>query len=316
MKLAFADSHAPTPIAPRAADVAPIHRIDDDALLGQFIPLHYHGQMLSDERRMAAFEEAIGKLVPEGAHVVELGAGTGVMSFFASKRARKVTCIERLPHVAAAARRLLAANGVADKVTVVEGDARSFMPDEPADVLICELLHVALLREKQTEVIAGFRARHEEHFGQPIPRIIPEASVLAAQPVFQPYDFHGYHAPVTLFLEPGSIYANTVEMGPPAVYAVAEYLGDIPSCITVDGFLAADRDGTINALRFITKNLVGIFVEEDRSADWHMQYMSVPLARPIAVRAGERVHVRFQYETGGSIESLISSLQSELEVAP
>lgn len=299
--------------APRRAEISPLHRINDDAQLGQFIPLHYHGQMLADERRMCAFEEAIARLVPDGAHVVELGAGTGVMSFFASKRARKVTCIERLPHVAAAARRLLAANGVADKVTVLEGDARSFLPDEPADVVICELLHVALLREKQCEVLASFKARHQEKFGKPIPLIIPEASILAVQPVYQPYNFHGYHAPVPLFLEPGSVHSNTIEMGVPEVYAVAEYVSDIPGTITVDGFVIATRDGTINALRFITKNLVGIFPEEKRSAEWHMQYMSIPLPRPIQVQAGWSVRVRFQYETGGSIESLMSSLQGELQ---
>jgi predicted RNA methylase len=320
MKPALAEPRAPAGAAPtaastRLADVAPLHRIDEDIHLGQFIPLHYHGQMLSDERRMNSFQEAITKLVPEGAHVVELGAGTGVMSFFASKRARRVTCIERLPHVAAAARRLLAANGAADKVTVIEGDARSFMPDEPADVVICELLHVALLREKQTEVIAGFRARHQAHFGRAIPRIIPEASILAVQPVFQPYDFHGYHAPVPLFLEPGSVYANTVEMGAPEVYAIADYLGEIPGSIAVDGSVVAEREGTINALRFITKNIVGIFPSEGRSADWHMQYMSVPLPRPIAVNPGDQVRVSFQYETGGSIESLVTSLQGELIAA-
>jgi predicted RNA methylase len=312
MKLALADQR-PNPDAKRLAEVSPLHRIDDDVHLGQYIPLHYHGQMLADERRMSSFEEAIAKLVPEGAHVVELGAGTGVMSFFASKRARKVTCIERLPHVAAAARRLLAANGVADKVTVVEGDARSFMPDEPADVVICELLHVALLREKQCEVLASFKARHLEHFGKAIPLIIPEASILAVQPVYQPYDFHGYHAPVPLFLEPGSVHADTIEMGTPEVYAVAEYLGEIPGSIAVDGFVVAEKKGTINALRFITKNLVGIFPSEGRSADWHMQYMSIPLPRPIDVEVGWSVRVRFQYETGGSIESLVTSLQAELQ---
>lgn len=303
-----------TPLAApsRRADVAAIHRVDDDRELGQFIPLHYHGQMLADERRMSAFHEAIAKLVPEGSHVVDLGAGTGVLSFFASQRARRVTCVERVPHVAAAARRLLAANGVADKVSVVECDARSFMPDEPVDVLICELLHAALLREKQTEVVADFRARHEAHFGRPISRIIPEASILAAQLVYQPYDFHGYHAPVTLFSEPGSIHSNTVEMGTPEVYAMAEYLRDIPQTIAVDGYLRANREGTVNAIRFITKNVVGILIDELRSVDWHSQYMAVPLARPVAVAAGDRVRISFQYETGGSIESLSASLQAEL----
>jgi protein arginine N-methyltransferase 1 len=307
--VALADPHAVV-LPRRLAEVSALHRVDEDALLGQFIPLHYHGQMLSDPLRMGAFQEAIDKLVPEGANVVELGAGTGVLSFFAAKRARRVTCVERLPHVAAAARRLLAANGVADRVTVVEGDARTFVPDAPVDVLICELLHAALLREKQTEVISGFRARHDALFGKPIGRILPEASILAIQPVHQSYDFHGYHAPVPLFF-PAGAEGMSLEMGTPEVYAIAEYLGDIPGLITVDGYLGAQRAGEINALRFITKNVVGILLDEQRSVDWHMQYMVLPLPHPVAVVRGDRLHVRFQYETGASIESLAASLVAE-----
>ena len=316
MKPALAQPSLAAVHAKGPADVSPLHRVDHDAQLGQFIPLHYHGQILADERRMAPFHEAITKLVPNGANVVELGGGTGVLSFFAAANARRVTCVERLPQVAAAARRLLSTNGVQDKVSVVVGDARTFMSDEPIDVLICELLHVALLRERQAEVIAGFRQRHQERFGVGIPRIIPEASILAVQPVFQPYDFHGYNAPVPLFLEAGSVHSNTIEMGPPEVYAIAEYLGEIPESIAVEGFVLAEQKGTVNALRFITKNVVGIFVNEGRSADWVMQYMSLPLPHPIHVEAGDRVRIRFQYETGGTIESLSGSLQAERLVGP
>ncbi len=295
----------------RGSEVAPLHRLDDDALLGQYIPLHYHGQMLADERRMAPFHEAIAKLVPLGSHVVELGGGTGVMSFFAAQRARKVTMVERLPHVAAAARRLLTANGVADKVWVVEGDARNFVPDEPADVVICEMLHAALLREKQLEVLENFKARHEARFHKLVPLIIPEATILAVQAVYQPYDFYGYHAPVPFFFEAGVPGSTTVEMGMPKIYSVIEYAKDLPNVFPVDGRLMVDRAGTVNALRFITKNLVGIFGKERRSADWHMPYMSLALPEPIAVEAGDEIRLSFQYDAGASIESLQASLHAE-----
>jgi len=309
MKPALADARSK--LNPAAAPkVAPLHRVDDDAHLGQYIPLHYHGQMLANEQRMAPFHEAIDKLVPIGAHVVELGGGTGVMSFLASKRARRVTMVERLPHVAATARRLLAANGVADKVTVVEGDARQFVPDEPADVVICEMLHVALVREKQIEVLKAFKAQHEAKFGLRVPRIIPEASILAVQPIFQPYDFHGYYAPVPFFFEAGIPGVNTVEMGQPKVYSVIDYIQDLPESFSVEERLVADRAGTINALRFITKNPIGIFPSEQRSADWYMPYMSLALPSPIAVSAGDRVRIRFQYDAGASVESLQASLQA------
>lgn len=315
MKQTAADLR-PQKHARRSSEVAALHRQDDDAQLGQYIPLHYHGQMLADERRMAPFHEAIDKLVPLGSHVVELGGGTGVMSFFASKRARKVTTVERLPHVAAAARRLLTANGALGQVTVVEADARSFVPDEPADVVICEMLHTALLREKQLEVLQTFKARHEARFGRSVPLIIPEATMLAVQPVFQPYDFHGYYAPVPFFFEAGVAGASTIEMGAPKIYSVIEYTKDLPDTFLVDGLLTAERAGTINALRFITKNLVGIFPSEQRSADWHMPYMSLALPQPLDVQAGDDIRVRFQYDAGASIEALQSSVQAMLANGP
>lgn len=311
MKSALADRQHQKPTR-RSVDVTPIHRVNEAAQLGQFIPLHYHGQMLANELRMAPFHEAIEKIVPVGSHVVELGGGTGVLSFFASKRAGRVTMVERLPHVAAAARRLLAANGVSEKVTVVECDARDFVPDEPADLVICEMLHSALLREQQIDVLQRFKAQHEARFGQPVPRIIPEASILAVQLVYQPYDFHGYYAPVPFFFEAGAVGASTVEMGQPMVYSVIEYARDLPELFSYAGLLTAERDGTVNALRFITKNPVGLFHEEGRSADWHLPYMSLPLAHPIAVTIGDSIHVSFQYEAGASIESLQTSIQTIL----
>jgi protein arginine N-methyltransferase 1 len=292
----------------RSKEVSPIHRVDEESQLGQFIPLHYHGQMLMNEQRMVPFEEAISRLVPVNANVVELGGGTGVLSFFASKRARKVTLVEKLPHVAAAARRLLHANGVADKVCVVEADARMYVPDEPADVVICEMLHVGLLREKQIEVLQHFKAQHEAKFGLRVPLILPEAAILAVQPVFQPYDFHGFCATVPLFFDAFAL-SNTVEMGPPALYSTIEFVADLPESFTFEQPTLIDRTGTVNALRFVTKVPVGIFADELRSADWYMPYMSLPLATPIEVEAGTEIKLSFQYDAGGSIESLQSSIQ-------
>lgn len=301
----------PLPLPPDASERVPEAGLEA-AQLGQYIPLHYHGQMLADARRMSAFAEAIGKLVPKGAHVVDLGGGTGVLSFFAAQRARKVTCVERLPHVAEAARRLLHLNGVADVVTVVEADATRFLPDEPADVVLCEMLHAALLREKQIDVLADFKARHRARFDKTIPLIIPEATILAAQPIYQPYDFHGYHAPVPLFFEAGGLSHGTVELGPPCVYAIVEYAADIPRAFAVERRSVANTTGTLNALRFVTKNVVGIFPSEGRSTDWHMLYLSLPLSQPVDVRAGDELKLSFEYVAGGSIESLVASMRAEV----
>jgi protein arginine N-methyltransferase 1 len=219
-----------------------------------------------------------------------------------------VTLVERLPHVASAARRLLLANGASDKVTVVEADARLFVPDEAADVVICEMLHSALLREKQITVLRCFKAHHQARFGRPVPRFIPEATLLAVQPVFQPYDFHGYHAPVPFSFQAGAVGASTIEIGRPHVYATIDYAEALPTRFVVNEPLTMARAGTINALRFITKVLVGIFPEQRSSVDWHLCYLSLPLPTPLEVQEGDVLDVRFRYDAGGSIEALQESL--------
>ena len=287
-------------------------KVDDDALLGQFIPLHYHGQMLAHQHRMLAFKEAITRRVPLGGRVLELGGGTGVMSYFAAQRASKVTCVERIPHVANAARQFLSANGVADRVEVVEANAFDFLPNEPVDAVICEMLHVGLLREKQAPVIDAFKRRYLDRFGGPLPIFIPEASFLAVQPVQHSFEFCGYRAPVPMFYEPTFAGEPTIGLTEPQVYAAFEYQGDIPQSFEFERILHMERAGTIDALRFITKNLVGIFEDEAASADWYMQHLVMPLPTPIPVEAKQIVRIRFRYDAGDSLTFLSDSIDVRL----
>ena len=53
----------------------------NEEMLGQFIPLHYHYDMLRDGYRMETFRLAIESMVTPGIQVVDLGGGTGVLSF-------------------------------------------------------------------------------------------------------------------------------------------------------------------------------------------------------------------------------------------
>ena len=118
----------------------------DERFLGTFIPIHYHYNMLLDEARMSSFREAIEYLTPPNATVLELGGGTGVLSHFAAQKASQVWCVERNPELVAAARKFLEINNSGRCVEVIQADARDFLPPERVDVVICEMLHVALVR--------------------------------------------------------------------------------------------------------------------------------------------------------------------------
>ena len=148
---------APPPSRPHLY-VASAEKIDDDSFLGQFIPIHYHYQMLTQEPRIGGFEQAIAAVVQPGMKVLELGAGTGVLSFFAARAgASKVWAVERIPHVAKAARRFLARHGL---------DVPRRRKD---NVSVCERRDVAVPLHLRYR-----RALHEQ------PRPVPAALTLSA----------------------------------------------------------------------------------------------------------------------------------------
>lgn len=276
--------------------------------LGQFIPFIYHHNMLSDPARMNAFVDAITHAVPCGSKVLELGGGTGVLSFFAAQRAAKVWLVERNPELVQAARRLLAMNPGADRIEVIEADAFDYLPPEPVDVVICEMLHVGMLREKQVPVLASFKRRYLEKFGAPLPRFIPEAFIQAVQPVHQSFDFCGFNAPIPSLQDPSAQQPRTRELAKPALFQLACYGEALPTDCAWQGEITLDLGGILNALRFITKNVLAIVEEEQRSVDWFSQYLILPLAEPLTVTAGQRLAVAFSYTLGAPIATLKPSV--------
>lgn len=283
----------------------------ESCYLGQFIPVHYHHNMLMDDNRMKNFKAAIRHAVRPGAKVLELGGGTGVLSWFAAANASKVWCVEYNPDLVKEARRFLALNPHGHKVEVVQADAFDYLPPEPVDVVICEMIHVAMLREKQVEVIEAFKQRYLHRFAGPLPLFIPEAVVMAVQPLQQDYDFEGYCAPIVQF-QAHTLHPDTVEMAPPSVYSLLDFSQPTDTLIRWEGSFRMEKTGTLNALRFITKNILTVLIDKSTTIDWLNHYMVLPVEEPLAVQAGDEVRVSFQYRAGNSIASLQNAMHVEL----
>lgn len=101
---------------------------DDDNYLGQFIPLQYHLAMLKDKNRMQSFKAAIDHVVAPGSKVLELGGGTGILSWFAAAKADKVWRAEFNPDLVNVSRQILEKNHNGHKVEVVHADAFDYLP--------------------------------------------------------------------------------------------------------------------------------------------------------------------------------------------
>jgi len=80
---------------------------------------YLHERMLLDKIRCDAYREAIQGTVKPGDVVVDLGAGTGLLSFFAAQAgARHVYAIE-MSGIAEVAAELIEANGFRDRITLI-----------------------------------------------------------------------------------------------------------------------------------------------------------------------------------------------------
>lgn len=105
---------------------------------------------LKDERRTRAFREAIERRVRPGDTVVDVGAGSGILSLFAaSAGAGRVHAVEIDHSLAAALRETVALNGLDDVVTVAEGDVLGAPLPQGADVVVAEIIDTGLLDELQ-----------------------------------------------------------------------------------------------------------------------------------------------------------------------
>jgi predicted RNA methylase len=278
-------------------------------LPADIIPVQYQALLLLDERRMTAFQRAIDHVVTPGMRVLDLGAGTGVLSYFAALRGAEVIAVERDERVLAVARDALAA-ATGDAVRVVHADAREYLPAEPVDVVICEMLHVGLLRERQVEVIAGFRQRYLRQLGEPLPVLLPAACVQAIQPVEQDFAYFGYRVPAPVFQVADHSQPRTREIAPPVVFQQFEYRDSMPATCTADLVFVADRAASLNAVRVITKNLLAVCREAPGSIDWTMNYLVVPLPKPLDVRPGDDFRISFTYRPGDEIWVLTDSLSA------
>jgi protein arginine N-methyltransferase 1 len=101
--------------------------------------LDAHGRMIDDAPRTDAYARALEKAVRPGDVVLDVGTGTGILAMIACRLgARRVYAIEP-DEVIQVARELAAANGMADRITFIQGLSTAVDLPERADVLVADV---------------------------------------------------------------------------------------------------------------------------------------------------------------------------------
>lgn len=121
---------------------------------------NYYGQlqnqqnMLEDQIRTEAYYKAIhgNRSAIEGKVVLDVGTGTGILSFFAAQAgAKRVYAVEGSEGMARNAQILVDRNGLSEVIKVISGKIEEVEIPEEVDVIISEPMGVLLFHERMIE---------------------------------------------------------------------------------------------------------------------------------------------------------------------
>lgn len=278
-----------------------------------FVP-RWHFPMLADTARNRAYAEAIAAKVRPGDVVLDIGCGAGLTAMLAARAgAKHVYTCEQQPLIAEAARRVIADNGLSDRITVLAKWSHDIvigadMP-EPADVVISEIVDTVLLGEGALATLTHAMAA----LAKPGARAVPEHGTLVAQLVqcdglmnqWRPqqaegFDLSAFHRFARVAqITPGDFAASGMQpLGPETQLFRFDFTrpGIDPGCITRE--LACDRSGTMQAVlvSFTMQLAAGIAVDNGLASDGHWGRTAFLLDQPRQAIPGGRVTVTAQHD--------------------
>ncbi len=142
--------------------------------------LAVHRLMLRDAVRTHAFRDALRAVVRPGDVVLDVGAGTGILSLFAAQAgAARVYAVERTS-IARTARALIERNGFSDRIHVLNDDIERVSLPERVDVIVSEWLGTLAVDENMLSPVVMARERWLKRGG----RMVPERVTTFVTPVW------------------------------------------------------------------------------------------------------------------------------------
>eukprot|EP00050_Salpingoeca_kvevrii_P003551 m.227318 g.227318 ORF g.227318 m.227318 type:complete len:556 (+) comp10849_c1_seq13:4415-6082(+) len=127
-----------------------------DGYFSSYSHFGIHEEMLKDEVRTLSYRDAI----MNSAHllkdkvVLDVGCGTSILSMFAAKAGARLVIGVDCSSIIEQARQIVEANGLADKVTLIQGKIEEIeLPVEKVDVIISEWMGYALFYESMLDSV-------------------------------------------------------------------------------------------------------------------------------------------------------------------
>src|SRR5262245_3702819 len=130
-----------------------------------------HQAMLGDRPRLRAYDQALEQAVKPDDVVIDVGAGTLALTLLALRHgAGHVYAVEAGRAMAEVAQRVITANDLEGRVSLLQGDARGLRLATRADVVVAELMGNLGPEEAMAEVVAAVARRNLRPEGRVVPR--------------------------------------------------------------------------------------------------------------------------------------------------
>ncbi|CAM9246138.1 unnamed protein product [Choristocarpus tenellus] len=169
-------------VAPVTDGSSPCPKTKDDNPFSQYYAQLIHQQnMMQDSIRVSTYQRAICENATDlrGKVVLDVGTGSGVLSFFAAQAgARKVYAVES-SDIADYASLLVESNHLSSIITVVKGKVEEVHLPEKVDVIISEPIGFLLVHERMLESYVKARDR----FLKPGGKMLPTLGEIVAAPL-------------------------------------------------------------------------------------------------------------------------------------
>jgi ubiquinone/menaquinone biosynthesis C-methylase UbiE len=259
-------------------------------------PMLHAASLLSHRSRLSKFQHALQKVVQPESRVVDIGTGTGILALIAARAgAKSVTAVEVNGKSLNYARKAAQINGLSQRVSFVESHFEDYVPEEQADIVICEMLSSMLLIEQQVPACAHAARRILKPGGI----ILPVSASVYAVPVecqslwerFNLFDLEFPKVPQTL----GK--GDAKDLSDAALVTKFDFsIPDIPAEVNEMLEFVIVEEGRLHGLVGFFK--AHLYEDITLGMDDGWRELFLPLDEPIEVSKGTRVSVQLRFKPG------------------
>jgi hypothetical protein len=278
---------------------------------------HFHSSLLMDGARTGAYQRAIAAIVKPGDVVLDLGSGTGILSFLACQAgARRVYAVES-GDVAEICKVLSTANGLEDRIVLFRDSSYRVTLPESVDVIVTDTFHTFGLQDGLLGSVIDVRRRFLKAGG----RIIPRSMQLFVVPVELPdayrrlevwnADHHGFDfSPVRDFAT-NNVYSVPLEhetlrkafLGEPASVIQIRLPDAETANVSGEVDMTATRPGVMHGFAgwFVAELDEGVLLSNSpdiMTVSWKIAFF--PLDRSVTLARGDELKLKIDTCNGAT----------------